>query len=246
MQQDELDWNMPLVQYGLGAFETMRCIQGKIPLLNEHFQRLKRALEHWDTNPDQLQDLWAKHRDQLPQKGEHRLKWLISLKQNGGLIDHLYIFDYQPSPNPLSLCIGDCLFTHLQTYKSCNYAEHYLQNKKATQLGCDDMLYLTKDQGIVESSRAAILCIQDEQGIVCSGPRLESVSARYLLKNHSTFWKEAQITLDDLKESSQLYACNALHGLMPIQSIHTQQGQRVYHNPNPGPPKGWNEKLFQV
>ena len=54
MVDKDLNWHLPLVQYGLGAFETMRMVEGRVPLLEFHFERLSKAFEYWSVEEPDL------------------------------------------------------------------------------------------------------------------------------------------------------------------------------------------------
>jgi len=245
MQTIEPKWDMPLLQFGIGAFETMRCIEGKIPLLEFHLSRLEKALEHWAIEKIGLASLWAQRHVQLQCDHELRVKWLIGLDHQFQLIDHLYQVPISHITKPLHLLIETVAHSISMDYKSCNYVQHWCAHRKACQQGYDDMLYVTPEMKILECSRYAMTWIDVENGIFAKGENLNSVSSSAFIKKRSDFWKKGELYLNSLPKSGRLYACNALHGLVPIDSVHSSSGECFYKNNQTATQHDfWNKILF--
>jgi len=238
-------WEQPFVQFGLGAFETMHAFDGKIPLIDFHLTRLNNALTSWQCSNFDLKKEWNLVKKDIPHEGQFRIKWLLGLDENNNILHHLYQFPYQKALTPLKLLARPCFQLNPQPFKSTAYAEHWLELKHATQQGFDDVIYLDAENNLIECSKATLLSTHHDHGILASGANLNSVSAQALKSIQPNYWKKEPIALKNLSVSSQLWACNALHGMMPIHSIHNESGEVLYQFEGTEPKDVWTPLLFR-
>jgi branched-subunit amino acid aminotransferase/4-amino-4-deoxychorismate lyase len=238
-------WNDHFVQFGLGAFETMRCIKGEVPLIELHLKRLHLALKAFGNTTFNLESAWEQQLLSIPKTGQFRLKWFLGLDQHQQIREHLYQYPYQSNTKPLKCLALPAPFATKQFYKSSSYDLHWLAHRKATQHQCDDAIYLLPDSQLVECSRAAILLSHSEKGLCADGPNLNSVSTMALQKCAPNFWSQKKIYLNQIANTEQLWGCNALHGLRPIHTIIDLQGRELYHCKDLSSAQEWNERLFQ-
>lgn len=238
-------WEQPLVQFGLGAFETMHAFDGNIPLIDFHLSRLQNALTKWQSSNFDLKKEWDLVSENLSNDGEFRVKWLLGLDKNNNILHHLYQFPYQKATTPLKLLARPCFQLNPQTFKSSAYAEHWLELKHATQQGFDDVIYLDTQNNLIECSKATLLSTQHDHGTLASGANLNSVSAQALKTLQPNYWKREPLALKNLSVSSQLWACNALHGMMHINSIQNDLGEVLYQYKGTEPKDVWTPLLFK-
>lgn len=237
-------WGDPFVQFGMGAFETMRCIDGQIPLIEFHLERLSQALQIWNCTDFDLKQAWNFYQKTLPESDQFRVKWLLGLNLNHQISDHLFREPYRMPAKKLTCLALPAPYSTHQRYKSNSYDQHWLANRKATQHKCDDAIYLLPDSRIVECSRASVLITDSQKGYSAKGPNLNSVSVAALKKFNLEFWSERKIYLNQIASSEQLWACNALHGIRPISSVIDLEGKEIYRSNCEQEAKAWNEALF--
>lgn len=257
------NWNDPLVQYGIGAFETMRAVHGTIPLWPWHRQRLERALEYWNQartpmeKPLELVDkelqkplefVEKKLQNLLEQQQEQptsKIKLLLGLGEKGW-IHHFYNEAFEPELKAKKLLICESLKPTAQSFKSCNYAEHWLAFKKAQSQACDDVIYLSSERTLLECSTACLISEQSpERFSIVKNDTLASVSAQCLVErfpDHFNFCPELS-----LKEALQkpLFTCNALRGLQPVAQIRAEAGKQHELPCFEKTAQFWNEQLFR-
>lgn len=237
-------WNDNFIQFGLGAFETMRCIDGQVPLIEFHLERLSRALKAFDCSSFNLDPSWNQQLLTIPTKGQFRVKWFLGLDQNRRIKDHLYIQPYKAAFETLTCLALPAPFNQAQIYKSSSYDQHWLAHQKATRHQCDDAIYLLPDSQIVECSRASVLLTDPKNGFYAKGPNLQSVSVAALKSQNSDFWSGKNLYLNQIKKEEQLWCSNALHGVRAIRSIVDLQGRELYRSENHAQTHPKIESLF--
>jgi branched-subunit amino acid aminotransferase/4-amino-4-deoxychorismate lyase len=243
-------WNDLLVQYGIGAFETMRYAQGKIPLLTWHRQRSRHALRRWGLPENALDDTWNGLESQVQKVDSHapllRIKLLFGLGAQQQLIHHLTTCPFEVNETPRRLLIQPQVSYREQLYKSCQYEDHYFNFKLAKELGHDDVIYQNERGEALECSTAALLFSQGDRLCAIRGPTLASSSIQSLLDRYpQDMIIHAPINVEHLPSKTMWFACNALHGIVPISRMEDSSDQ---HRELPIAPtemtERWNKRLF--
>ena len=243
-------WNDVLVQFGIGAFETMRWSHGRIPLMPWHRQRLQRALLRWGQPENALDDIWDQVETQAaliqPNHSFLRVKLLIGLNGQEELIHHLYAVPFEVNNAPRRLFYCQQVTYREQRYKSTQYEDHYLNLKRAQSLGYDDVIYLDAQENVLESRTAAILFSKGDQLCAVRGPTLASSSVQSLLDRYPKDMITCPpIKVTDRPTDTHWFTCNALQGISPIASMETSSRQTIEF---PRPPENmlklWNHRLF--
>jgi branched-subunit amino acid aminotransferase/4-amino-4-deoxychorismate lyase len=246
----ELQWNDLLVQFGIGAFETMLLTKGKIPLLNWHRQRLQKALSRWEHPEDALDKTWEKLEADLQKAHSNdqnmRIKLLVGLGREKQLLQHIYAIPFQANPNPRNLLCRAQVTFQQQTYKSCQYEDHYFSLQQAKQAQHDDAVYFNAKDELLECSTSALLFQKDQKLCAIQGSTLTSSSIQSLLDRFpKDVISHRPIQLEDLPKETLWFTCNALHGIAPIQKITTIAGEEHHFRVAPEMMlKSWNQRLF--
>ena len=240
-----LHWDQPFIQYGVGAFETLRCRAGEFPLAIAHQRRLLKALEHWKLEPRLLDEAW----DELLQKGresrsDQRFKLLLGLGENGELIHHIYQFDYQALPEKRRLCLAQQVMHRAQPYKSSSYEAHYWARQEALRAGFDDVLYIDALGCPLECSTSAILEFREGFFFAPQGPVLASVSVAHLLEHYPAVFKRLPSLEPGLWQQRKWVTCNALHGLRAVESIQVNSLETNCPMVEADVLQFWNQQLF--
>jgi branched-subunit amino acid aminotransferase/4-amino-4-deoxychorismate lyase len=251
----DLSWESPFVQFGVGAFETMRCHRGTVPLLGLHRQRLHLALSAWELKPLVLEEAWADlliTLSQLDEDSTFRVKLLIGLDQHHNIQHQIFTQPHQDNPKPRRLLLSSSTSCYESLYKSSSYEQHFLARHKAHSLGFDDGIYQALSGELLESSTAALF-LWNEEKLLCvkSGNFLRSVLKTHLLNNFSDHVQTIpHIEMNSLKEHALLLG-NALQGFMPVDSISgtSDDSESFCIKNKPVDPewiRAWNDQLFST
>lgn len=240
-------WHDEGLQYGIGAFESMRADAQGIPLWRSHRERLGRALEAWGLGKEYLEVLDESLSRQTWPEGGVRVKLIVSLTRRGP-VHHLRqeALPELGSPlRPLRLLLETCDAAEAMTYKSCSYERHWLAWRRAQRAGCDDTLYVMNDH-LLECSRAAVGWLENDVGILSEGPCLDSVCARRLIELDGRTWRRGVVDIKRLSSGSGRLVClNAVRGLMPVGEVVDVEGRKWLPNQPAGvETASWNERLF--
>jgi len=236
-------WDSALVQYGVGAFETMLSNNANIHLLPYHLERIKRFGIEWGVDSKQIEDKFTEQLVDLP-KGKYRVKVLIGLNNKEEVIAHRYTYPFQEKKAAKKLLLIKTFGRQTELYKSCNYAFHYKARKKAFEDGFDDICY-EQDGVLLECSTSTILCLKQDEGIVALENNLQSVSAAKLLSHREGFWKKGIIKLEYVDRLGSLFTSSALHGCVPVNSIVNEDGKTLYEMKEFPSYEKWNKFLFE-
>ncbi|SHK55838.1 aminodeoxychorismate synthase component I [Rhodothermus profundi] len=195
--------------------ETMRCEQGRIPLLEMHLERLRRSAAHFGFALDeaQLRAQLAQVQQALPSEKIWRLR--LTLDVTGRIT--LTSAELEPAPDrPWRLCIAherldpsDPLRYH-KTTRRAHYEAAYLQARAA---GYDEVLFLNTRGEVCEGSRTNLFV--QIGGRLYTPPvscgLLPGVYRQYVLRTRKDV-AERVLTLADLRRAEALYVCNAVRG----------------------------------
>lgn len=199
------------------VFETMRAVNGSIPLWEHHLTRLMRSgIRQIPTYEDVRRHL-------PPEPSRIRLSvsdeaWHVESEPLGDAWDALTIGIWPKAfHNPVHT---------MKTQDRTPYAEAWSNRPN----GCDDMLLLTEDRFIAESTRlnlfwmvGDVLHTPDDSCTPLSGV------ARNLVKLWSPWPIESgRYPLDHLLHASIVFGTNAVRGVVWICSV----GDRVWPAPN--------------
>lgn len=231
-------------RYGDGLFETMKLVNGNIPLADYHFERLFEGMKLLDFK---IPVLFTKEKllaeiKQLVEKNNcsnlARARLLVS-RGNGGVNDcddHLqytiectaadeninrlnengFIIDIFPD------AIKSCdKFSNL---KSSNYLSYVMAAKYARDNKLNDALILNQHNRICEASIANIFWIKNEK--IYTPPLSEGCAAgvmrKFLLnkiKNSAAQIEEKIVTEEILLNADELFLSNAVYGMRWIHQF---------------------------
>lgn len=235
-------------RYGDGFFETIRMVNGIMPLLDLHLQRFfdTAAALNFDASdiyPDKLKD----QIQELALKNEcaHSARIRLTASRGDGLLydsgDQLhYLIQCVPTEKPfpqLSLK-GIKLGTFPQARKSCdqfaklksaNFLPYVMAARYAIRRGWDDAVVLNTQEQIADTTLANIFIVQGEQLFtppLSEGP-VAGVMRQYLinaLAKTGIAVHEKAMTEKDLLNSDEIFLTNALFGIKWVE----QYGKKQY------------------
>jgi branched-chain amino acid aminotransferase len=233
-------------RYGDGLFETMKMINGSIPLSTLHFDRFFAGLQLLEYvipslfTPEKLTNEIIKLCEVNHCTSLARIR-LSASRGDGGLYDGSdqlhYLIESWPASESINalnengLVIGiyplarkSCdSFSNL---KSANYLPYVMAAKYAKQNRLNDCLVLNTHDRIADSTIANVFIIT--KGKILTPPLSEGcvngVMRRYLLEElsgKSSGWRveEAQLTPEDILGADEVFLTNAMNGMRWIKQV---------------------------
>lgn len=231
-------------RYGYGFFETIRVIQGEIPLWNYHLQRIKESLEllHLELpvhlNEDSLlEEIYALIKKNYHTTARVRLSFY---KSDGGVYDdvtnivHRLIQSWElPKANlelnnnglEIGLYTDSCkplgTWSHLKTN---NYLLYALAAKWAKMQKLNDAIVLNQHGAIADTTIANIWLIKNDiiyTPLISDGGVAGTMRASLLNKMRTNNIKVQEKTLfiDDLKTADEVFLTNAIYGVRWVKEF---------------------------
>jgi branched-subunit amino acid aminotransferase/4-amino-4-deoxychorismate lyase len=228
-------------EHGLGLFETFRTWNGRACLLDRHLKRLERSAVALGLplSPAQLPDetavcrLLETYGDSLAGRGaDARLRLTLT----GGVISD----GARPSstlwmaagPLPLNPIPG-AVVTHaitvaaddpLARHKTLNYWGKRLAHEDAVKQGSDDVLVMTVDGLVHESSRSNLFLVESNRLITpeLGGPVLPGITRQIVLERAIALGVETAeepVTLERLVQASEAFLTNSVRGILPLARL---------------------------
>jgi len=233
-------------RYGDGFFETIRMVNGKMPLWELHGDRLLRSLQkmHFQQPEHLTKKYFSEAITAVAGKNGHSACARIRIsffRGDGGLMemnDHFPHHIIQTWPldtgyaqlNEKGLHIG--LFTgakkvcdEYSSIKHNNCLPYVMAALHAQQQGWDDALVLNPYHRIAEATIANVFIVKN--GVVYT-PVLEEgcvdgVMRRYMLRQfdiHNMPFSEKGLSVTDLEEADEVFLTNGLYGMRWVERFH--------------------------
>ncbi len=234
--------------YGESVFSTMRMENGKVRDWELHFERLKKSTEYVYGPFKEGDDWQTLLRDRLEgrleqESGEKILRITLYREQEKerGLITTrlLSIMDikFHLDSHPFEPERWEGKNFHLRTLsaplkpswwpsylKAGCYLETILAQKRFLQPDDDDLLFLSNDDTVLESSVANIfVCRHDKLYTAPAGPNvLEGVMRKRVLDKAPAIFSSVQLketTMKELLKADGVFGTNSIRGLFLISKI---------------------------
>ncbi len=240
-------------RYGDGFFETLKWVDGKIRLADDHMQRLFSSLDILQFQPPAYftPAYLKQHIEELVKKNGHqklaRLRITI-FRGEGGLYEtenhfpnHLIqSWELNPENNILNengLVLGIYkearkVCDHFSLLKTNNYLCYAMAALWAKQQKLNDAIILNPYNRVADATIANVFIVKD--GLVktpaltegpVSGVMRKNV-LKYLREEHMPV-EETQITMEDISEASEIFLTNAISGIRWVKQL----GNNGYTNP---------------
>lgn len=222
--------------YGYGLFESIRVIDSKPPLLDQHLSRLKNAAKQLLLPIPDIEKIRL-HITHLIKANNHILKKVFNESavlniymtagnrtETWGQFDEPFLLmvlrPYQPfKPMMLELCSSENRY--LPGLKHLSWMSLLLSKKRHPD--CDDILLHNAKAEILEGSKASVFFIKKGKIFTPSlGDILPGVFRQYLLKtlkDHDFFCIESCITLSELNDMDEIFCVNAIQGIISVQGV---------------------------
>ncbi len=227
--------------YGDGFFTTMRSEKGKIFFFEEHLERLKYCCDCFKIRfPERLNEKEI-FRKLISLNGLEdsvaAVKVMItrgSLKEEKGLpygetptwiifAKRYHIPEEKYNEGFYLVPFKLKRSTPLAFYKSLNYLYNMWAKDYAVNLGADDSILIGYDGYVKETSTGAIIFRKDGLWFTPYGddilPSITLKMLRRVWSERGIKIKEKNVTVEELKESEQIFVLNSLIGVMPVRRI---------------------------
>lgn len=224
------------VRYGIGVFETMRCYKGTLLFVEDHIERLTRALHALSIPVEPVYnqtDLTEQARNLMHHHTLESGRIRLSVLSNGDNPPD-YLMSCAPLPAPESQPLHIDFSSHfgvmaspVSFFKNINYQHYLLAADEAKQRGLDDVILLNQHQRICETSISNIFCRignviltpSIEEGCVAGIFRKQVLNA---LRGHPYEVHETQISADYLMNAEEIFLTNVIRGIRVVGTVGTK------------------------
>ena len=238
MKKDELIF--PYLDYGFlygyGLFETIRVLDGKPILLQEHISRIKKCSIELEIpffySDDEIIDV-TNELISLNKVTTGVLNFYLTPGDRGvdpakiASNDPFFLILMRQYPNysledKLSLDIRHFAFqrTPLDRYKTLSWMKNVLENKLST---FDDILLYDDNEMFLETTRSNMFFIKNDVLITPkSTVILPGITRGFLIKNADKFnfkIEEREVYMDELMDFDEIFLTNSLRSIILIDKI---------------------------
>lgn len=220
---------------GLGLFETMGTVGGRLVFADRHLARLRHSCDRlgWAINLPDLHEVGAEicARNSLA-SGRVRVR-LVVTAGSGSLDDltrgadglvWLSAFPAGDPPTSVTACLSPWPRNErspLAGLKSASYAENLIALDHARRLGFDEAIFLNTAGLLCESATANLFVVKSGALLTPSlaSGCLPGIGREVLLElaaAHSISFKETQLTPADLEAADEVFLISATRGPFPV------------------------------
>lgn len=212
------------LQYGIGAFETLRVIGGEPEYLGWHLERLMSALKVIGLGNQSLEACRREILHHIQVKGIRRGVVKLVVNDLGRFVTDREIpygaADYRDGFR-LTFSEVEVPGQSRYTIKSTNYLVPLLEWQRAKASGFDDALFVNGRGEIVETTRSNLFLL--EKGQLTTPPLssgcLSGIMRRAIIEAHPAGVREVPVSRGALEDAEAVFLTNAVMGVMPVQSI---------------------------
>lgn len=202
--------------------ETMRAEGTSIPLLDLHLRRLQASAAYFDFSFDEVR-FRRTIADRLTSVSEdEQVRVRVTLNRGGEVALTTAPLGERLSAFSRVMLAGQRVdsadvFLFHKTTRRTRYEMAYRQAQEA---GYDEVLFLNERGEITEGSRTNLFAIIDERWVTPpqTAGLLGGVFRQHVLETVPNV-EERVLTVRELQEADAVYLCNAVHGLVPVESI---------------------------
>lgn len=245
---NSLSFNNRSFKYGLGVFETMRVVNGQIPLLDAHYSRLKSSLKELFNlrAPFNKAGLLSDIQSLAKACNSYNscMARLTVYNGNGPLtsadtqagyiieIQPISLFDTANTLQPFKLIVFDKAYKaagNIYCHKTTNYLLYYAAMEEARKKKAGDAIILNAAGKVTETAIANIFYTKNEKLFTpaLSTGCLPGIMRQLLLQKLSkTAYSctETEFTPTRLLHADEIFLTNAVRGIIPV----TQIGNAAY------------------
>ncbi len=234
------------ILYGVGLFETLSCYFGKVFRLNDHLDRLYRSANdlkiHLKIERGHIEYAISELLQANELNGSARLRLTIT---PGNLRYHdpendpvntlfitsaaitaypqeLYDQGMVASLSSLRQNAGDPACCH----KTLNYLGRLMALQEAQQKKCGEALWFTPANRLAQGCISNVFLVHQDTLLTppLFTPVIPGITRKLILhlaKQIGIETRETELTLEDIRNSSEMFLTNSVMGLMPVRQFET-------------------------
>lgn len=231
------------LQYGDGVFETVALDNGKLLCWDEHIERLNLGCKRLNIPVENSETLKNEALSLIRSDKKGVIKIMITRGQGGrgyaipeqvetGRIISLYPFPRYPenNSNGISVRICEYKYAHNETLagiKHMNRLEQVMARSEWSDTDITEGVVLDNGNNVIEGTMSNIFCVNNR---VLLTPELNLCGVAGIIRNKvldlaPTLGINAEvktISLDELKNASEIFVCNSVIGLWPVIKLEEQ------------------------
>ncbi len=227
---------------GLGLFETMLAIDGRLIFADRHLSRLRKSCGkfRWDLELPDLQEIAAELlvRNELA-TGRARLRLVVTagsgphhdLAPGADRLVWLSAFPAGETPESMSACLSPWPRNErspLAGLKSASYAENLVALDHARRLGFDETIFLNTAGQLCEAATANLFLVRN--GILLTPPVdsgcLPGVMREVVLELAVEIGIPCEVIAlmpDDLRSADEVFLTSSTRGAVPLSRFETRE-----------------------
>lgn len=227
-------------QYGDGLFETMAALDGELPLLPLHLQRLQRglqALKFVDVDLDGIQQACRRHAAEIGTgvvklmltRGSAQRGYRLAVQQD---VTQVIMLQELPSvpvhywQDGIQLKLCQFRLAHQPALAGIKHLNRLEQVLAASELTQNDIEALVCDMhnNIIEGLFHNIFWVRDNKLYTpdLGNCGIAGVMRAYIIKiaqQQGFFGAEQALCVDELTGIDELFLCNSIHGIWPVNML---------------------------
>lgn len=230
--------------YGDGLFETIRMVDGYVPLLNLHFERLTKGLIYLGfTLPKAFTVDHIRQEIKKLCTGNQRIRLTVCRKTGGKYFPSNNEFDYIIECEPLNnqhfqlntkgkqlvLFKEEYLpCTMLSNLKNCNALPYILASNFYHKTGFDDSILLNEHGRVAEASSSNLFIVKNDEVFTPALTEgcIQGVMRTFVinhLKNQKTPIFETTLTVDQVADADEIWLTNSIQGIQWSTSFQNKE-----------------------
>ena len=233
-QEPVLNASNRAFKFGDGLFETIRVVNGQIPLAPFHFKRLFHGMNLLKISPGELtEESIGKYILQLCQANDCMKNARVRLQvyrnddgHAGFMIEATPLsfsaIDWDDKGFTIDVFPGGAKSTDpLANLKSSNYLPYVMADIFAKENSLDDAIVLNANGKIADTSRANIFLIKEDRLYTpaLSDGCVNGVMRSWLIQKIQPEVIQASITVEDLFAAREVFLTNAVFGIRWVRSF---------------------------
>ena len=229
------------LQYGKGMFETAKIKNGKIPLLQKHWERLLNSCEKINlTIPTTLDKIESTLDSLIKQnntsQGACKIVAFQDLENTNILITtEKRVYSPEAYKKGFALKTQVAPASNLDTLKSCNYLEKRVILEAAKKDNFNEVILLDEKEQLREGTFTNIFFIKNKQAYTPSKdckilPGIARSEVISILKEQNIPFQTGFFTLEELLNADEVFVTNALLEIMPVSSVNGKAFDLKYNS----------------
>ena len=217
-----------LVSHGLGVFETMLAVDGRVARADWHAERMAAGCANLGIDPPAWPEMMEELASRLPREGW----WRVRVTRSGGCgpLNRLHgdsavtiVTLAAAGPPPESMTVVTAPWRRnegspLSRVKSTSYAESLLALDHARRAGTDDVVFLNAAGRLAEAATANLFLRIDGVHVTppCDEGCLPGIARRWMLETFPARTKVEPVDPTMIAAADAVLLCSAVRGPVPV------------------------------